>query len=95
MNDINYKAVDTRKIVDYLKSCPSNISVENIIRFSGADRLRVYPALFELEQSGFIEIVEWEELGAPLPVRRRRDASASLCMTEGAKLRQVTAVILF
>lgn len=33
MNDINYKAVDTRKIVDYLESCPGNIPVENIIRF--------------------------------------------------------------
>lgn len=85
MNDINYKAVDTRKIVDYLESCPGNIPVENIIRFSGADRLRVYPALFELEQSGFIEIVELEELGAPLAVRRRRDASTSLSMTEGVK----------
>ena len=85
MNDINYKAVDTRKIVDYLESCPGNIPVENIIRFSGADRLRVYPALFELEQSGFIEIVEREELGALLAVRRRRDASTSLSMTEGVK----------
>lgn len=85
MNDINYKAVDTRKIVDYLESCLGNIPVENIIRFSGADRLRVYPALFELEQSGFIEIVEREELGAPLTVRRRRDASTSLSMTEGVK----------
>ncbi|WP_270410521.1 hypothetical protein [Bacteroides eggerthii] len=85
MNDINYKAVDTRKIVDYLESCPGNIPVENIIRFSGADWLRVYPALFELEQSGFIEIVEREELGAPLVVRRRRDASTSLSMTEGVK----------
>ena len=27
MNDINYKAVDTRKIVDYLESCPGNIPV--------------------------------------------------------------------
>ena len=95
MNDINYKAVDTRKIVDYLKSCPGNISVENIIRFSGADRLRVYPALFELEQSGFIEIVEREELGAPLAVRRRRDASTSLSLIAGVNYRQVTAVILF
>ena len=41
-------------------------------------KLRVYPALFELEQAGYIEVVEREELGAPLAVRRRRDASQVL-----------------
>lgn len=50
-------------------------SVDDIIQNSGADKLRVYPALFELEQNGFLEVVEREELGAPLVVRRRRDAS--------------------
>ena len=51
------------------------VSVDDIIQNSGADKLRVYPALFELEQNGFLEVVEREELGAPLLVRRRRDAS--------------------
>lgn len=55
MNDINYKAVDTRKIVDYLKSCPGNISVENIIRFSGADRLRVYPLYSNWNRAGLLK----------------------------------------
>ena len=65
--DVNYKFLDTQKIIDYI------IEVEDIIQNSGADKLRVYPALFELEQSGFLEVVEREELGAPLIVRKRKN----------------------
>ena len=71
----NYKVADTRKIITNIISQPENDSVDDIIQNSGADKLRVYPALFELEQNGFLEVVEREELGAPLVVRRRRDAS--------------------
>lgn len=68
----NYKVADTRKIATYIISQPENVSVDDIIQNSGADKLRVYPALFELEQNGFLEVVEREELGAPLLVRRRK-----------------------
>lgn len=74
---MNYKIIDTRKIVDYIDSFSNSaIPVEDIIQNSGADKLRVYPALFELEQSGWLEVVEREELGAPAVVRARKDASA-------------------
>lgn len=69
--NINYKVLDTQKIKSYMESSSNNISVEDIIQHSGAEKLRVYPALFELEQSGFLEVVEREELGAPLVVRKK------------------------
>jgi len=69
--DVNYKIIDTQRIIDYIISFPNGISVEDIIKYSGADKLRVYPALFELEQSGWLEVIEREELGAPLIVRKR------------------------
>ena len=69
--DINYKLIDTQRIIDYIISFPTGVSVEEIIQNSGAEKLRVYPALFELEQSGFLEVLEREELGAPLIVRKR------------------------
>lgn len=72
---MNYEIIDTQKIIDYIASFYGAVSVDDIIQNSGADKLRVYPALFELEQNGFLEVVEREELGAPLVVRRRRDAS--------------------
>lgn len=71
--DINYKIIDTQRIVDYISSSSIEVSVEDIILHSGADKLRVYPALFELEQSGWLEVVEREELGAPSVVRKRKD----------------------
>lgn len=70
--EVNYKLIDTRKIIDYINSSLREIRVEDIIQNSGADKLRVYPALFELEQDGFIEVLEREELGAPMVVCKRR-----------------------
>ena len=69
--------MDTEKIVDYINSFSDKVRVEYIILHSGADKLRVYPALFELEQNGFIEVLEREELGAPTVVRKRRNSSIS------------------
>ena len=69
--DINYKLIDTQRIIDYIISFPKGVSVEEIIQNSSVEKLRVYPALFELEQSGFLEVLEREELGAPLIVRNR------------------------
>lgn len=69
--DVNYKIIDTQRIIDYITSFSKGVSVEEIIQNSGAEKLRVYPALFELEQSGFLEVLEREELGAPLMVRKR------------------------
>lgn len=74
--DVNYKLVDTQRIVAYIGSFSGNVAVDEILQHSGADKLRVYPALFELEQDGWLEVVEREELGAPTVVRVRKDASA-------------------
>ena len=46
---MNYKELDTQKIKDYIQAHPDGVEVEDIIAHSGAEKLRVYPALFELE----------------------------------------------
>ena len=71
--DVNYKIPITQRITDYISTSSNEVSVEHIILHSGADKLRVYPALFELEQSGWLEVVEHEELGAPSIVRKQRN----------------------
>ena len=70
--NIDYKALDTQKIRDYIDALEVVVTVDDIIRNSGADKLRVYPALFELEQDGYIEVTEREELGARVAVRRKK-----------------------
>lgn len=43
--DVNYKIIDTQRIIDYITSFPKGVFVEEIIQNSGAEKLRVYPAL--------------------------------------------------
>ena len=52
-----------------ITSNKTSTTVDAILQYSGADKLRVYPALFELEQAGQLEVLEREELGAPRVVR--------------------------
>ena len=68
---MNYKELDTQKIKDYIRSHPDGVEVEDIIAHSGAEKLRVYPALFELEQEGWLAVKEREELGSPKRVRAK------------------------
>ena len=60
--DMNNKEKDMAAIVNYLQG-RGVVEVEEILEQSGAERLRVYPILFELEQEGLIEVVEREALG--------------------------------
>ena len=70
--DTNYKHFDTQRILRYLQQHKEGATVDAILQYSGADKLRVYPALFELEQEGRLEVLEREELGAPTKVRLRK-----------------------
>ena len=70
--DENYKYLDTQRILRYLQQHKEGATVDAILQYSGADKLRVYPALFELEQEGRLEVLGREELGAPTKVRLRK-----------------------
>ena len=72
MMDENYKHLDTLRILHYLQQHKEGATVDAILQYSGADKLRVYPALFELEQEGRLEVLGREELGAPTKVRLRK-----------------------
>ena len=68
--ETDHKKEDTAKIAVYLHTChDEGVPVQDIITHSGAEKLRVYSILFELEQEGRIEVTEREELGAPKAVR--------------------------
>lgn len=86
--EINYKKHDTQCIVAYIvERCGRVVSVDEILQYSGADRLRVYPALFELEQDGWLEVVEREVLGAPLMVRMKMNhLTSSDCNSKENKI---------
>ena len=63
----NYKKQDRESILAYLKAHPIS-SVEAIMEESGAEPVRVYPILFELNQEKIIRVLEETGWGAPLRV---------------------------
>ena len=67
------KEKDTMAIVNYLQG-KKMVKVEEILSEAGADRLRVYLILFELEQSAWITVIERSPLGEPLVVKINPDA---------------------
>lgn len=62
---INYKERDALSIVTLLREMSRPVSIKEIIANSGADKLRVYPILFELEMSNLISVVKRSKLGTP------------------------------
>ena len=64
---MDYKALDTQKIRDYIDASDGMVAVDDIIRNSGADKLRVYPALFELEHEDISRWRSGKSLERPSP----------------------------
>lgn len=62
IEDMTNKEKDTVAIVNYLQG-RGTIDVDDIMAHSGAEELRVYAILFELEQEGVIEVVKRENFG--------------------------------
>ena len=85
MDILNYKLLDTQKIKSYILVHPEGVLVDDIIAHSGADKLRVYPALFELEQEGWLEVTEREELGAAKKVRIMVNDLSSTCQLKNSE----------
>lgn len=64
---MDYKQQARDKILSYLQAYPIS-TIDAIIQESGAERLRIYPILFELSQEKVIRVWEVSEWGAPLKV---------------------------
>lgn len=69
MEEINYKEIDRRKIIEYISKRGGQCLVDEIIKNSGANKLRVYPILFEESQTHNITVIEEENLGSPKVVK--------------------------
>ena len=69
MEDFNYKKLDRKAILDFVGSQKGVVEVSKVISDSGANRLRVYPILFELKMEGKLEVIQATDLGTPLSVK--------------------------
>lgn len=70
--EMNYKEMDRVRIMEYIARRGGEVSVEDILSESGAERLRVYSLLFEQTLSGEIEVMQEDAFGAPERVRLHR-----------------------
>ncbi len=70
----NYKDQDRKKILEFMKG-KAEVYVDDIERRSGAEKLRIYPILFEGEMSGYIKVITRSGLGSPEIVTLAEDVS--------------------
>lgn len=66
---MNYEELDMYRIIDYVISVGGDASVDDIITFSGAEKLRVYPLIFKMKLDGVITVTETNMWGAPTRIR--------------------------
>ena len=71
--DMDPMEKDTMAIVNYLQG-KKKVKVQDIEAESGAERLRVYLVLAELEQSGWMTVLERAPLGEPMVVKIKPEA---------------------
>lgn len=60
----NLKEQDRKKILDFMKG-RAEVMVYDILKHSGANRMRVYPILFEEEMKGRVRVIRTHGMGAP------------------------------
>lgn len=66
MEEINYKELDRKAILNYLGSHEgTEVEVAKILTDSGANKLRVYPILIELSLEGVIKVTHQSDMGTP------------------------------
>ena len=60
----NFKEQDRKLILEFLKG-KAEVHVSDLIAYSGAEKMRVYPILFEEVQAGYIMVTKANFLGTP------------------------------
>lgn len=73
MKEMDYKEIDRKSILEYIEKQGGQCPVQDIIKNSGAEKLRVYPILFEEVQSARLTVLEEESFGSPKIVKLLRN----------------------
>lgn len=73
MKEMDYKEIDRKSILKYIEKQGGQCPVQDIIKNSGAEKLRVYPILFEEVQSARLTVLEEESFGSPKIVKLLRN----------------------
>lgn len=66
---MDYAEKDINLILSRLSSNGGSADVAELFEIDGIEKLRIYPLIYRLVEKGSVEIVEFDELGAPVKVR--------------------------
>lgn len=64
LDTTNLKERDRKLILEFMKG-KAEVHVNDVIAYSGADKMRVYPILFEEERDGFVTVLKRCGMGSP------------------------------
>ncbi len=66
---MNYAERDKQNIVEFIKNRGGECSVDDLINLESVERLRVYPLIYRMRESGILTITAYGELGDPTRVK--------------------------
>lgn len=69
---MDYAEKDINLILSRLSSNGGSADVSDFFEIDGIEKLRIYPLIYRLVEKGSVEIVEFDELGAPVKVRLKK-----------------------
>lgn len=69
---MDYAEKDINLILSRLSSNGGSADVAELFEIDGIEKLRIYPLIYRLVEKGSVEIVEFDELGAPVKVRLKK-----------------------
>lgn len=69
---MDYAEKDINLILSRLSSNGGSADVAELFEIDGIEKLRIYPLIYRLREKGSLEIVEFDEMGAPVKVRLKK-----------------------
>lgn len=69
---MDYAEKDINLILNRLSSNGGSADVADLFEIDGIEKLRIYPLIYRLREKGSLEIVEFDEMGAPVKVRLKK-----------------------
>lgn len=66
---MNYAERDKQNIIEFIKSQGGESNVDDILNLESVEKLRVYPLIYRMRESGMLIITSYGEMGDPTRVR--------------------------
>ena len=66
---MNYAERDKQNIIEFIKSRGGESNVDDILNLETVEKLRVYPLIYRMRESGILTIMAYGDMGDPTRVK--------------------------